>query len=145
MAFSSAMFGPNTGTSMAQRSAASAAGKKISQMGRGGDTMAIHASPFTKNLLRSLGGSGGTNPKTGLTEFQPNYGDMTYTSSYGDKGVVNLAEYADSLSTNDQFAYDDDGYLQNVNTGAYLNTDMFTDGYADFSGQDSFDLFVPKH
>jgi len=141
MAFSSAMFGPNTGTSMAQRSAASAAGKKISQMGRGGDTMAIHASPFTKNLLRSLGGSGGTNPKTGLTEFQPNYGDMTYTSSYGDKGVVNLAEYADSLSTNDQFAYDDDGYLQNVNTGAYLNTDMFTDGYADFSGQDSFDLF----
>ena len=141
MAFSSAMFGPNTGTSMAQRSAASAAGKKISQMGRGGDTMAIHASPFTKNLLRSLGGSGGTNPKTGLTEFQPNYGDMTYTSSYGDKGVVNLAEYADSLSTNDQFAYDDGGYLQNVNTGAYLNTDMFTDGYADFSGQDSFDLF----
>ena len=72
MAFSSAMFGPNTGTSMAQRSAASAAGKKISQMGRGGDTMAIHASPFTKNLLRSLGGSGGTNPKTGLTEFQTN-------------------------------------------------------------------------
>lgn len=71
MAFSSAIFGPNTGTSMAARSAASNAGKKISQMGRGGDTMAIHATPFTRNLLRALGGSGGVNPKTGLTEFQP--------------------------------------------------------------------------
>ena len=71
MAFSSAVFGPNTGTSMAARSAASNAGKKISQMGRGGDTMAIHATPFTRNLLRALGGSGGLNPKTGLTEFQP--------------------------------------------------------------------------
>jgi len=132
MAFSSAMFGPNTGTSMAQRSAASAAGKKISQMGRGGDTMAIHASPFTQNLLKALGGSGGVNPKTGLTEFQPNYNDLTYTSAQG--GTVGLGLYADALAEYDGFEYDDEGYLKRVGTDQYLDVSGFEDGNFDLTG-----------
>jgi hypothetical protein len=105
MAFSSAIFGPNTGTSMAARSAASNAGKKISQMGRGGDTMAIHATPFTRNLLRALGGSGGVNPKTGLTEFQP----------------------IDGLESEENQAYD-------VITGNYQNGINYLNGLADDTG-----------
>ena len=94
MAFSSAMFGPNTGTSMAQRNAAGAAGKKISQMGRGGDTMAIHATPFTRNLLKALGGSGGINPKTGLTEFMSpeQYSPIGNNTSYGEVEDGNMID-----------------------------------------------------
>ena len=41
MAFSSEIFGANTGTSIAKRKAASAAGEKIADQGRYGDSMVI--------------------------------------------------------------------------------------------------------
>jgi hypothetical protein len=75
MAFSTAImgssdvFGPNTGTSIASRKEASAAGEKIADQGRYGDTMVIHASPFTMKLLTDIGGANTFNPKTGMLEF----------------------------------------------------------------------------
>ncbi len=69
MAFSSEIFGANTGTSIAKRRAASEAGEKIADQGRYGDSMVIHASPFTQKLLTSMGGAGTFNPKTGMLEF----------------------------------------------------------------------------
>lgn len=69
MAFSAEIFGPNTGTSIAARKEASAIGEKIAEQGRNGDTMAIHASPFTIKLLQDIGGAGSFNPKTGMLEF----------------------------------------------------------------------------
>jgi hypothetical protein len=94
--------------------------------------MAIHATPFTKNLLKALGGSGGVNPKTGLTEFQPNYGDFTYTSADGP--TVQLGAYADALAEYDSFEYDDEGYLRRVGTDQYLDTTGFVDNNFDLSG-----------
>jgi len=69
MAFSSEIFGANTGTSIAKRRAAAAAGELISDKGRYGDSMSIHASPFTLKLLQSIGGAGTENPETGMLEF----------------------------------------------------------------------------
>ena len=142
MAFSSAVFGPNTGVSIAQRAAANSAGKKISQMGRGGDTMAIHASPFTQNLLKALGGSGGMNPKTGLTEFQPADGD--YNSAYDNL----YTQMSDSGAATDLAisAYERDGtvisgYENLINAytaafpdGAADGADSVNDGAADGTG-----------
>ena len=75
MSFSTAIlgsadvFGPNTGTSIAKRKDAMAAGDKIAEQGRYGDTMVVHASPFTMKLLQDIGGAGSFNPKTGMLEF----------------------------------------------------------------------------
>lgn len=63
------VFGPNTGQSIADRKAATAAGEKLADQGRYGDTMVIHASPFTMKLLQDIGGAGSFNPKTGMLEF----------------------------------------------------------------------------
>jgi len=69
MAFSAEIFGPNTGTSIAKRKEAAAMGEKIAEQGRKGDSMVIHASPFTMKLLTEMGGAGSFNPKTGMFEF----------------------------------------------------------------------------
>lgn len=74
MAFSDYIFGPNTGMSMAQR--ASGMSKKVAMQGRRGDTSLVHASPFTKELLKAMGGAGTTNPRTGLIEFYPKMGKI---------------------------------------------------------------------
>ena len=42
---------------------------KLREAGRGGDTILAHISPAEAQVLRKMGGSGGTNPKTGLPEF----------------------------------------------------------------------------
>jgi len=63
------VFGANTGTSIKDRKAAAAAGDQIADEGRNGDTMVIHASPFTMKLLQDIGGAGSFNPKTGMLEF----------------------------------------------------------------------------
>lgn len=68
MAFSE-IFGPNTGYSKSQRQSGSI--DKLRDMGRRGDTEVVHATPFTQALLKNMGGSGLTNPKTGLLEFAP--------------------------------------------------------------------------
>jgi len=67
MAFSTEIFGPNTGTSIADRKAASTA--ETAEMGRGGDDMVVRASPFTIKLLQDIGGAGSFNPETGMLEF----------------------------------------------------------------------------
>jgi hypothetical protein len=46
----------------------------LRQMGRGGDTVLAHITPEEAQMLMDAGGSGDTNPNTGLPEFQP-YGD----------------------------------------------------------------------
>ena len=46
-----------------------AAAEKIQQYGRNGDTMLAHINPEEASLLKSMGGSGTINPKTGLPEF----------------------------------------------------------------------------
>ena len=69
MAFSSEIFGPNTGTSIKKRKEAAAITGKLAEEGRNGDTMMVHASPFTMKLLQDIGGSGSFNPKTGMLEF----------------------------------------------------------------------------
>lgn len=75
MAFSTEVFGPNTGKSIAARREAAAMGEKIAEQGRYGDSMVIHASPFTIKLLQDIGGAGSFNPKTGMLEFY-NVDDM---------------------------------------------------------------------
>ena len=41
----------------------------LRRAGRKGDTLLAHISPQHAKILKSLGGSGTTNPKTGLLEF----------------------------------------------------------------------------
>ena len=69
MSFSAQIFGPNTGTSIASRKEAAAMGDQLAEQGRNGDSMMVHASPFTMKLLQDIGGAGSFNPKTGMLEF----------------------------------------------------------------------------
>jgi len=68
MAFSTEIFGPNTGTSIAARREAGST-EQTAEMGRGGDSMVVRASPFTIKLLQDIGGAGSFNPETGMLEF----------------------------------------------------------------------------
>lgn len=43
--------------------------QELAKMGRGGDTMLAHINPQEAALLKMMGGSGTTNPYTGLPEF----------------------------------------------------------------------------
>lgn len=43
--------------------------KRLAKAGRKGDTMVAHLSPKSADMLRSMGGSGTTNPQTGLKEY----------------------------------------------------------------------------
>jgi hypothetical protein len=43
--------------------------KDLASLGRYGDTMLAHINPQEAALLKSLGGAGSVNPKTGLPEF----------------------------------------------------------------------------
>jgi len=68
MAFSTEIFGPNTGTSIADRRDAGSM-EQTAEMGRGGDSMMVRSSPFTIKLLQDIGGAGSFNPETGMLEF----------------------------------------------------------------------------
>ena len=68
MAFSTEIFGPNTGTSIAARRDAGS-NEQTAEMGRGGDSMMVRSSPFTIKLLQDIGGAGSFNPETGMLEF----------------------------------------------------------------------------
>ena len=76
MAFSDYIFGANTGVSMSQR--ASGKNDALIKTGRKGDAGLIHATPFTKDLLKSIGGAGTINPKSGLMEFYPAFKKIKY-------------------------------------------------------------------
>lgn len=43
--------------------------KRLEKAGRNGDTMLAHITPFEATMLKRMGGSGTTNPKTGLPEY----------------------------------------------------------------------------
>ena len=45
----------------------------IREQGRGGDTILAHITPKEAALLKARGGSGTTNPATGLPEFEDEY------------------------------------------------------------------------
>lgn len=45
----------------------------LRQMGRGRDTVLAHITPEEAQMLMDMGGSGTTNPQTGLPEFQEDY------------------------------------------------------------------------
>ena len=52
------------------------AAKKVRSAGRSGDTMLAHINPREAAMLRKAGGSGSTNPKTGLPEFKFDWGSL---------------------------------------------------------------------
>lgn len=74
MALSQNVFGPNTGVSIASRK--SGAAEALAEQGRRGDTSVIHASPFTRNLLKAMGGAGTINPSTGMMEFYVDFSNV---------------------------------------------------------------------
>jgi hypothetical protein len=51
------------------RGGLASAARAIAAQGRGGDTMLAHINPREAAMLRSMGGSGQINPRTGLPEF----------------------------------------------------------------------------
>lgn len=107
MAFSANIFGPNTGVSMASRK--EGATDKIANKGRRGDQHLVHASPFTRSLLKAMGGAGTINPKTGLMEF--------YSIGFSDIGGVDPtpASESDAVSALSDAGYiADDDYLSGV-------------------------------
>lgn len=57
---------------------------ELASQGRNGDTMLAHINPQEAELLKALGGSGTTNPKTGLPEF---WGFSLGPISVGSKGI----------------------------------------------------------
>ncbi len=62
----------------------------VRRMGRGKDTVLAHITPEEADLLRSRGGSGKTNPMTGLPEFQEDYNydaEAQEGGFYGEPGV----------------------------------------------------------
>lgn len=65
----------------------------IRRLGRGKDTVLAHITPEEADLLRRLGGSGKTNPQTGLPEFQEEYdldAGMDFTPDYTDYSQYDL-------------------------------------------------------
>jgi hypothetical protein len=52
------------------------AAKKVQAAGRSGDTILAHINPREAEMLRKAGGSGTTNPKTGLPEFKSWFSDL---------------------------------------------------------------------
>lgn len=58
--------------------------EELRQQGRNGDTVLAHINPKEAALLRLMGGSGTTNPKTGLPEFFESYYDFFGSPSFSD-------------------------------------------------------------
>ena len=54
MAFSTEIFGPNTGTSIADRRKVVGTEQSNAEKGRGGDSMMVRHSPFTIKLLQDI-------------------------------------------------------------------------------------------
>jgi len=61
----------------------------LTSKGRGNDTLLAHITPREAEILKAAGGSGTTNPETGLLEF---YDDVTF-SGYDAGGGGNTDEY----------------------------------------------------
>ena len=63
-------------TKMSKKSIAQNHLSSLALKGRFGDTELAHVNPQEKSMLKSMGGSGGINPKTGLREYTPATGFM---------------------------------------------------------------------
>jgi len=57
--------------------------KKVRAAGRGRDTVLAHITPAEAKLLKSRGGRGSVNPKTGLPEFEDDFYDFGGGADYG--------------------------------------------------------------
>jgi hypothetical protein len=68
--------------------------QQLAAQGRGGDTILAHINPQEAALLKSLGGSGTINPKTGLPEYF-GIGDI-----FGKKGLLRKTVADDLLGIN---------------------------------------------
>jgi len=123
MAFSANIFGPNTGISMASRK--EGATDKIANKGRRGDQYLVHASPFTRSLLKAMGGAGTINPETGLMEFaplnlsslggvNPAASESDWTAVARDAGYIADEDYISGLDT-----VDDGIGVSNLVSGLY--------------------------
>lgn len=110
MAFSTQIFGPNTGISIANRKQAASMGVKAANQGRGGDKYSIQATPFTANLLKNMGGTSSFNPETGEMEFF--FGGYNSFSDMFDGGGP-----GNSSPDQDNKSYDNDNIAGNEVTG----------------------------
>lgn len=61
---------------------------EIASQGRNGDTMLAHINPQEAELLKALGGSGTTNPETGLPEFWGGFGGFVRSVTGGAADLV---------------------------------------------------------
>lgn len=77
------------------------AAAKLDDYGRNGDTIVAHLNPREAALLKLLGGSGTTNPKTGLLEFFSETDPMGSGSDYGyGEGKTDADRAASENATN---------------------------------------------
>ena len=76
-----------------------ASNESLASMGRYGDTELAHVTPHEKALLKSLGGAGTTNPRTGLKEYyspppeKPRTSSPLSTSSPENRYGLSIKEY----------------------------------------------------
>lgn len=69
--------------------------KKVRAQGRGRDTVLAHITPAEAKLLKARGGRGSINPKTGLPEFEDDFGDFGGYDFGGDAYSAPTYEYYD--------------------------------------------------
>jgi hypothetical protein len=76
----------------------------LRQMGRGPDTVLAHITPEEAEMLMRMGGSGDMNPNTGLPEFQPEYGELLASETYGNEPVYQEPDYGQLLGSERDFS-----------------------------------------
>jgi hypothetical protein len=76
------------------------AAAKLQQYGRNGDTLLAHITPEEAGLLKQLGGSGTTNPKTGLPEYF--IGNIVSSVVGGIGGVISGGKASDAAAAQAQ-------------------------------------------
>lgn len=76
------------------------AAAKLQQYGRNGDTMLAHITPEEAGLLKRLGGSGTTNPKTGLPEYF--IGNIVSSVVGGIGGIISGGKASDAAAAQAQ-------------------------------------------
>jgi len=81
--------------------------KKVRAQGRGRDTVLAHITPAEAKLLKARGGRGSINPKTGLPEFEDDFGDFGSDFGGGDSFyTAPTIEYYDEPAPQQEFSGD---------------------------------------
>ena len=97
----------------------------LRQQGRGKDTVLAHITPKEAALLKSRGGRGSKNPKTGLLEFENEFDTGGFdTSGYTDTGSVQTP--AQAFGGQDYNSYFDSGASSAANAGETAGTAVDT-------------------